>query len=55
MGQEKREIGTNEFEAKPGDSWCILAGVEHGAVILEDSVAIEGFSPVREDYPPRGA
>jgi hypothetical protein len=26
--------------------------VEHGATILEDSVAIEVFSPVREDYLP---
>jgi hypothetical protein len=24
--------------------------VEHGADILEDSVAIEVFSPVRDDY-----
>jgi quercetin dioxygenase-like cupin family protein len=34
----------------PGDSWCIPADVEHGAVTIEDSVAIEVFSPVREDY-----
>ena len=40
------------FDAKPGDSWCIEGGVEHGADILEDSVAIEVFSPVREDYLP---
>jgi len=34
----------------PGDSWCIPADVRHGAEILEDSVAIEVFSPVREEY-----
>jgi len=27
--------------------------MKHGAAILEDSVAIEVFSPVREDYLPR--
>jgi len=36
----------------PGDSWCIPGGVEHGAQVLRDSVAIEVFSPVREDYLP---
>lgn len=34
----------------PGDSWCIPPDVEHGAMCIEDSVAIEVFSPVREDY-----
>ena len=43
-------IGTEEYEASAGDSWCIPSGVEHGAQILEDSVAIEVFSPVRDDY-----
>jgi len=45
-------VGDEEFEAKPGDSWCIPANVEHGALILEDSVAVEIFSPVRADYLP---
>lgn len=35
---------------KPGDSWCISGGIKHKAEILEDSVAVEVFSPVREDY-----
>jgi len=34
----------------PGDSWCIPADVQHKAEILEDSVAIEVFSPCREEY-----
>jgi quercetin dioxygenase-like cupin family protein len=33
-----------------GDSWSIAKDVIHWAEILEDSVAIEVFSPVREDY-----
>ena len=43
-------IGHRSAVARPGHSWSIPAGTEHGAAILEDSVAIEVFSPVREDY-----
>lgn len=41
-----------EYEFGPGDSWCIAGGVEHGARIHETCLAIEVFSPVREDYLP---
>ncbi|MBW2621537.1 MAG: cupin domain-containing protein [Deltaproteobacteria bacterium] len=40
------------FDAEPGASWCIPGDAVHSAEILEDSVAIEVFSPVREDYLP---
>ena len=40
-------------DCSPGDSWCIGGDVEHSADILEDSVAVEVFSPVREDYLPK--
>lgn len=43
-------IGSEPFDVKPGDSWCIPGGVEHEARIIEDSVAIEVFSPVRDEY-----
>ena len=46
IGSEERDIG-------PGDSWCIPGGIEHSAKIFEDSVAVEVFSPVREDYLPK--
>lgn len=36
----------------PGDSWCIPGGMEHQAEVLVDSVAIEVFAPVRQDYLP---
>lgn len=36
----------------PGDSWSIPGGVFHKAEILDDSVAVEVFSPVRADYLP---
>ncbi|AET64825.1 cupin domain-containing protein [Methanothrix harundinacea] len=51
-GRMLLSIGSEEFEAERGDSWCIPGGVEHGALILEDSVAVEIFSPIRTDYIP---
>ena len=49
-GRLRLAIGGEIREAGPGDSWCIPSGLEHRAEILEDSVALEIFSPVREDY-----
>jgi quercetin dioxygenase-like cupin family protein len=51
-GHIRLTIGDEEHDVSAGDSWCIPTGVEHGARILEDSIAIEVFSPVREDYLP---
>jgi quercetin dioxygenase-like cupin family protein len=45
-------IGKEEFKASPGDSWVIPGNIEHGAKIIEDSVAIEVFAPLRQDYLP---
>ncbi len=45
-------IGDTPQECREGDSWCIAQNVEHSADILEDTVAIEVFSPVREDFLP---
>jgi quercetin dioxygenase-like cupin family protein len=52
-GRLRLTIGTEVSEVQSGDGWCIPGGVEHEAQILEDSVAIEVFSPVREDYMPQ--
>ena len=46
-------IGDATHDVLPGDCWCIAGGVKHGADVFEDSVAVEVFSPVREDYLPR--
>src|SRR5262245_12225348 len=46
-GRIRLFIGGQEHDAEAGDSWCIPGGVEHGADVLLDSVAIEVFSPVR--------
>jgi quercetin dioxygenase-like cupin family protein len=43
-------IGSEKKEMQPGDCWSVPGGTGHGAQILEDSIAIEVFSPVREDY-----
>ena len=45
IGDETRDVG-------PGGSWSIPGGASHGALALEDTVAVEVFSPVREDYLP---
>lgn len=49
-GKIRLTIGAETFDVSPGDSWCVPGGVDHRAEILEDSVAIEVFAPVREDY-----
>jgi quercetin dioxygenase-like cupin family protein len=54
-GHIRLSIGKEVYEAQAGDSWSIPGGVEHGAEILEDSAAIEVFSPIREDYLIRAA
>ncbi|HUW65752.1 MAG TPA: cupin domain-containing protein [Spirochaetia bacterium] len=45
-------LGGKEHEVNPGDSWCIPGDTEHSAKAIEDSVAIEVFAPVRDDYLP---
>lgn len=45
-------VEEEKFEAGPGDGWCIHGDVEHGAETLEDTVIVEVFSPVREEYLP---
>jgi quercetin dioxygenase-like cupin family protein len=51
-GRIRLTIGTETYDTGPGDSWCIPENVEHGAETLEDSVVLEVFSPVKEDYLP---
>jgi quercetin dioxygenase-like cupin family protein len=44
------KIDQERHVTKPGDSWCIAGDVPHSAEVLEDSVVVEVFSPVREDF-----
>lgn len=34
----------------PGDSWLVPSDVEHSVTALENCVAIDVFSPVREEF-----
>lgn len=52
-GKIRLTIGEQVFEVEKGDCWSIPGNMEHGAEILKDSVAIEVFSPVRDEYIPR--
>jgi quercetin dioxygenase-like cupin family protein len=51
-GSLRFSIGEESQIANPGDSWNLPSEIVHGAEALEDSVVIEVFSPVREDYLP---
>ena len=52
-GKIRLTIGKQVFEVEKGDSWCIPGNMDHSAEMLENSVAIEVFSPVRDEYLPR--
>ena len=52
-GKIRLTIGEQVFEVEKGDCWSIPGNMEHGAEIIKDSVAIEVFSPVRDEYIPR--
>ena len=52
-GKIRLTIGEVTFDVEKGDSWCIPGNMEHSAEILKTSVAIEVFSPVREEYLPQ--
>lgn len=43
-------IADEQSEMKPGDCWSVPCNTIHGAEMIEESIAIEVFSPIREDY-----
>jgi len=51
-GHIRLKIGDDIFDTHAGDSWCVPLDVIHGAQVVEDSVAVEVFSPVRKEYLP---
>ena len=51
-GKVRFNVGGDIIEVEAGDSWCLTGGVEHSSEALMDSVIVEVFSPVREDYLP---
>jgi len=53
-GRIELKMGERATIVEAGGSWAIPGGVSHSARALEDSVAVEVFSPVREEYLPQG-
>ncbi len=49
-GRLKFILADETLEAGPGDSWCVTGDIVHRAEVLEDSVMVEVFSPLRQDY-----
>lgn len=49
-GRTRLTIEGSKYDVAPGDSWCVPSGLEHQMEIFEDSVIVEVFSPVREEY-----
>jgi quercetin dioxygenase-like cupin family protein len=51
-GRLEFSVAGETLIAEPGSSWSLPADLPHGASALEDSVVVEVFSPVRDDYLP---
>ena len=51
-GKMKFVIAGEIFDTEPGDGWNIAGDVEHEVDVLENSIVIEVFSPVRKEYLP---
>lgn len=49
-GHIRVSAGDEIFEARAGDSFVLHGGVEHQVWALERSVALDIFTPLREDY-----
>lgn len=49
-GRFRFRMGDRWVEMHAGDSWCVPGGVEHEVEVLEDTIAIDVFSPPREEY-----
>jgi len=51
-GQLEFIVDGEKIIANSGDSWNIAGGKVHSATAIEETVVIEVFSPMREDYLP---
>ena len=43
-------VGNEKMEMSPGDAWIVPSNIEHCAEVSENSIVVEIFSPIREDY-----
>ena len=46
-------IGDKAFDVVPGDSWSIESNIPHSVHVIDNSLIVEVFSPVREEYLPK--
>jgi quercetin dioxygenase-like cupin family protein len=44
------ECGNDKYTVTEGDSWVIPGGVSHRVTALDESIALDIFTPAREDY-----
>lgn len=49
-GRLELEIDGRKYIVPEGESYLIPSDVEHSAIALEESVAVDAFSPLRKDY-----
>jgi quercetin dioxygenase-like cupin family protein len=49
-GRMRFRIGEEERELGPGEGYSVPGNIPHGASGITDTVAIDSFYPVREDY-----
>ena len=49
-GKIKLFIESKSKIINQGDSWCVTSNKKHKAEIIEDSIALEIFTPSREEY-----
>ena len=49
-GRFRFRLGGRWQEMGPGDSWCVPGGIEHEVEVLEDTIAVDIFSPPRDEY-----
>lgn len=49
-GKIHLHINDEVRELLPGSTWCIQNDLKHWADVMEDSIAIEVFHPVKENY-----
>jgi quercetin dioxygenase-like cupin family protein len=49
-GKYKLKISEEEYFLTEGDTYSILADVEHSIEIIEEGEVIDVFSPIRQDY-----
>jgi quercetin dioxygenase-like cupin family protein len=50
QGALKFKIGAEEVQARAGEVVVIPSNVPHNVMALEDSVALDVFSPIRSDW-----